>query len=371
MEVKKLTAPPPEAASAPAASPAPADTKSSIASDQVRVQVAKGGPGVTVKLSEATTQADDLEGMSMLWQARTHRISQAHVQVTGKGEADVLVVGGTWTTGVAASDNTDVTIQMGHVEAPGATLIPGEIRLRAPAETRKGQAPAVAAGTVTIPLRSIPEGAAVAVTLNGFSLDTRPTHEEGATLGGLGVQLKNPRVEGQSLVFDYEAGIEAHATPDRSSQHLKQGFEADIRIGFTAWMVPGGAATPDAAVKQGKLPVTMKAGAVDMKTHDQAIQVGGQAGLPGGHLGLTGFKLQMGNDCPLGGRYLRGMAFDLEPGTYDPKTGSMSGKVTTGYTNTGEVSRATRYALEVDSVLIQSPQPITYEASEKQTTGMP
>lgn len=303
-----------------------------------------------------------LEGFDMVWDRRPHRLRRLGVAATGGGDEARLratAQGGTWATGVKASDVPRLRIDYGQLSAEGVQFIP--VRVRLPLQGRaKGPDRVDVVPERTIPVEiTLPPGTATDATLlpwlTGLDVSTLPSHEVGYTPHALSVTLGAPKRDGDLAVVHVHGRVEAAPVPDRNQQ--LQDYRATLLVELV--LVVAEEASGERVHAHKTLQRSVEP--IASPRRGAPFRVPMRAALPPDTrqvvMGLSGFSIEFGREGPTAGRYVRALTVGLRDPRVDPTRRTWSADADLRMSNAGELSRAIRVHGEVDASLLFLTQP--------------
>lgn len=303
-----------------------------------------------------------LDGFDMVWDKRPHRLRRLSVGAVGTGAEGALSAaaqGGTWATGVKASDTPRLRVDYAHLAAPGVRFIPVRVRIalqgRAKGPDRVDVVPERTVEAFVLLPPGVPEDAALAPWITGLDISTLPSHEVGYTPHALAVGLGRPVRDGARVTVPVTAKVEAAPVPDRNQQ--LRDYSATVVIELVVVVAEGGQAAP----VHGHKALQRSVEPVASPRRGAPFRVPLAAEVPEGTetvvAGLSGFSIEIGREGPTAGRYLRALTVGLRDPRHDRHRGSWVGSAAMRMSNAGELSRAIRVNAELDATLLHLPGP--------------
>jgi hypothetical protein len=320
-------------------------------------------PPASIDIGDPVDATLFLEGFDMVWDRRPHRLRRLGVAATGTAaEAHLRATaqGGTWATGVKASDVPRLRIDYAQLSADGVRFVP--VRVRVPLQGRaKGPDRVDVVPERTVPVEiTLPPGtstdAVLLPWLTGLDVSTLPSHEVGYTPHALSVTLGAPQRDGDTAVVQVYGRVEAAPVPDRNQQ--LQDYRATVLVELVLVIAEDAQAERVHAHKTLQRSVEP----VASPRRGAPFRVPMNATLPPDThqvvMGLSGFSIEFGREGPTAGRYLRALTVGLRDPRVDPARGTWTADADLRMSNAGELSRAIRVHGEIDASLLLLPRPV-------------
>lgn len=310
----------------------------------------------TVDVGPMQDEALVLEGFDMVWDRRPHRLRRLSVAATGvQGAAELRATaqGGTWATGVKASDTPRLRVDYAHVAAPGLRFVP--VQVRVPLQGRaKGPDRVYVVPERTVPVDlPLPEhlaGAALGAWLTGIDISTLPSHEVGYTPHAISVTLGAPQHTAEGARLSVHTRVEAAPVPDRNQQ--LQDYRATVVVDLVVAVAEAGSAARVHAHKTAQRNVEPVASPRRGAPFRIPLSAPVPSDLAWTVAGLSGFSIEFGREGPTSGRYLRALTVGLRDPRVDAVRGVWFAEADMRMSNAGELSRAIRVHAEIDATLL-------------------
>jgi len=320
-----------------------------------------GGEGVARASGDATLL---LQGFDVRWHARPHRISGLGFGASGTDDGTGQlggtlwgrIRGGTWASGVAATDVASMQVKYGAVQASSIEVAAGRASLTLRGALSKRDSDGATAQTtvpVTVELPGVGPDAALAVWITGFDFDTTASHPNGYTPRALAVQLSAPRRDEQGdVVVDVTARLDGAPVPDRRQDLGAYASTAVVDLVVVA-TEHGRSQRLSVAVdeeveafEEGALRRAPRRLPLSSELHEGAYAAIG---------GLSGFSVEVDAGGPVAGRYLRALTIGVEDERLDVVRGTYEASAAVRFANNGPIPRKMRLRASVDVTLLELP----------------
>jgi hypothetical protein len=306
-----------------------------------------------------------LQGVDVRWHARPHRVSGLGFGASGVDVDDVLtgtlfgrIRGGTWASGVAATDVASLSVKYGAVQGSHLAVATARAELSLVGALPKRDQEGLSAQTtvtVELPLPELSPEAEVVVWLQGFDFDTRPSHDTGYTPRAIGVSLGPvERTEAGMVSVDVTARLDGAPVPDR-----RQALGAYASTAWVELVVVGSEHAHATRLRTGldeDVP-PLEEGA--LRRSPQRLPLGAELapGTVTAIAGLTGFSLEVDSQGPMSGRYLRALTVAVEDERLDLARGSYDAAGALRFANSGPIPRKLHLAADLEVSLLQLTEP--------------